>query len=311
MPERPGERTCARDGCGRVFVPKTSRRIYCSGSCRALAAKRSGPQSGKGRQPQSAQPALSARVPALIWEPPSEPRESYKTNEPCSGCGAPLLAEPRGIWRACPTCKGLVIPPGVVAPYAAGTARQRQVKSQRERDLEALGLAERKGIMLAQLRAIAEDDRLDPASMPVVEWFREQVRDAASGGRLDELAALLPEAGIRRRRWWQGKPAAITAGYDDGEPGDYDDDDQADEPTALCGVPASDGGHPRRMTWAEAVTASGWRLVPVRGGCQLIADGRPCTGPADRDIGTAWVCGACYGRLGTVIWDDYHRRTAS
>jgi hypothetical protein len=62
------------------------------------------------------------------------------------------------------------------------------------------------------------------------------------------------------------------------------------------------------MTWAEAIDALGWRLVPVRGGCQLVADGCQCAGPPDRDIGTARVCGAHYGQLGDAIWRDHRER---
>jgi hypothetical protein len=129
--------------------------------------------------------------------------------------------------RACLACSTRITPPGVLAPYRRdGQAPARQVKSQRESDLEALDLAGRKGVMLAQLRAVADDDRLHPESLPKIEWFAEQVKGAKTDARLDELAGLLGEAGIRRRRWWQGQPAAITAGYsdEDGEPDEYGDD---------------------------------------------------------------------------------------
>jgi hypothetical protein len=85
-----------------------------------------------------------------------------------------------------------------------------------------LALAGRKGIMLGQLRALADDGRLGPASVLKVEWFAEQVKAAPGAARLDEMAALFGEAGIRPRRWWQPRPAALTVGYadeDDGEDG--------------------------------------------------------------------------------------------
>ncbi|HEY1621758.1 MAG TPA: hypothetical protein VGG25_29325 [Streptosporangiaceae bacterium] len=206
-----------------------------------------------------------------------------------------------------------MIPAAVSAPYARGAhVAERHVVSQHERDVAAIALARHKGVLLGQLGELGADDRLHPESLPVVEWFAAEVRAARSGERLSELTALLPGAGIRRRRFWQGKPAAITTGYDDDEPGEYDDgeyDDQADDPAALPGAPAA--GRARRMTWAEAIAALGWRLVPAGNGCQLLADGRPCAGSADRDIGNAWVCGAHYGTLGTVIWRDHHGRTGS
>ncbi|HVB44892.1 MAG TPA: FtsK/SpoIIIE domain-containing protein [Streptosporangiaceae bacterium] len=56
----------------------------------------------------------------LTWEPPSEPRRSYRTAEPCQACGQPLIAGPRGTWRA---CVHLVVPPAVSVPYARGPGR--------------------------------------------------------------------------------------------------------------------------------------------------------------------------------------------
>ena len=84
-----------------------------------------------------------------------------------------------------------VVPAGVAAPYDRAD-QIRQVRSQREIDLAEIGLARRKGVMLGQLGELAANPRLDQASVPVVEWFREQVHTARSDGRLDELAALLP-----------------------------------------------------------------------------------------------------------------------
>jgi len=82
--------------------------------------------------------------------------------------------------------------------------------------------------MLAQLAAMAADDRLHPESVPVVEWLTGEVRAAGTSTRLDELAELAadPAAGIRRRRWWQDQPAAIEAdGWDHDD--DYQDGGQA------------------------------------------------------------------------------------
>lgn len=206
-----------------------------------------------------------------------------------------------------------VTPPAVLAPYRRdSTTAARQVKSQRERDLEALGLARRKGVMLAQLAALAADDRLDPASVPAVEWFREQVKGAASDGRLDELAALLPEAGIRRRRWWQGQPAALTAGYADEDDEPDDDEDQADDVTPPA-TPASIAAQqhqaqPLHMTWADALAACGWRLVPTVGGCQVVDLGQLCAAETTNSITGGWVCRRHYLALCRVLYEA--RRSA-
>jgi DNA-directed RNA polymerase subunit RPC12/RpoP len=247
---------------------------------------------------------------AGIWNPPSEPRAPGRSADPCPRCGAAAYASPRGTVRACPGCSTRVTPPAVLAPYRRdSSAAARQVKSQRERDLEALGLARRKGVMMAQLAALAADERLDPASVPVVEWFREQVKDAASDGRLDELAALLPEAGIRRRHWWQGQPAAITAGYadedDEPEEGEDDDEDQAADEMRLA-TPASIAAQqhraqPSRMTWADAIAVCGWRLSLTVGGCQIVNErSQLCGAQTARPVTGGWVCAGHYDAL--VRW---------
>jgi hypothetical protein len=269
------------------------------------------------KRPGHAVQLHSADAAAATWDPPSDPRHARQSADPCPSCGGITHASPRSTVRVCPACQTRATPPGVLAPYQRnGHAAARQVKSQRERDLEALGLARRKGVMLGQLAALAADDRLDPASLPVVEWFREQVKDAASDGRLDELAALLPEAAIQRRRWWQGQPAAITAGYadEDDEPddGEDDDEDQADEHEAPLATPASIAGQqwrsqPAQMTWADALAACGWRLAPTVGGCQVVDLGRLCAAEITNSITGGWVCGDHYLALCRVIYEARRR----
>jgi hypothetical protein len=176
------------------------------------------------------------------------------------------------------------------------------VRSQRERDLDAIALARRKGVMLAQLGQLATDDRLDPASLPVVEWFRDQVEDAAGDRRLDDLAGLLPEAGIQRRRWWQ-QPAAITgAAYDD-------DDDMYDDGGQACdGLP----GRPAAVIdYAAELAARSWIFEPHGAGiCQLVHlkphgwDWLPpesCLHRAAHAIPGGVVCGSCYYALSTPL----------
>lgn len=256
------------------------------------------------------------------WNPPSEPRQPRPMTEPCPHCGeAKVYAEPRGTVRVCLGCHQRVTPPGVFAPYERGAEVTRQARSQRERDLEALALAGRKGVMLDQLRALADGDRLDPASVLKAEWFAEQVKAAASAARLDDLAALFAEAGIRPRRWWHGKPAAITAGYDDDDGEDdyagYDDDGE-DQPagSAVLATPASISGQqhrtqPQRATWADALAARGWQLSDqlASGRCAIVTqDGRRCRDPVgghppvtDASSRHGWACTPHYGTLGATI----------
>jgi len=251
----------------QVPQQRTGRRaVYCSDTCRARAYRAR--QAGSPR-PASSRPnviALRQVEPELLaWDPPSEPRKSCRTTESCPDCGEPLLAGRRGTWRACPACRRGVTPAAVSAPYARGDAApQRQVASQREKDLAAIGLARRKGLMLAQLAVLADDDRLDPESVPVVGWFADEVRAAGSQDRLGELADLLREAGIRRRHWWQGQPAAIESPAND----DDDDDDDWN--------PGPDRGGGRLSTAAPAIipaselAARGYELGPLRAGrCQV------------------------------------------
>jgi len=272
--------------------PATARCAMGRGGC-----GRTGIKVPRGTSPPRSV-ALSPAAAAAPWEPPSEPRGFARTGGTCPDCHAPVMTEPRGTTLWCSGCKSAVTPPAVLAPYQRGAQVTRAAKSQRERDLEALALARRKGAMGAQLAALADDERLTPDSAAVVAWFAEQVKAAASGARLDELVELFADAGIRRRRFWQGKPAALTAGYDE---------DQADEPApprpALAAVPAV----PHQMTWAEAIAASGLRVAPHLSGCQLTEHGLQCSGWPGRHIGSAWICGPHYEALAAVI-NDYNRQ---
>lgn len=253
-------------------------------------------------------------VAASGWDPPSEPREVRVTAEPCPHCGeARVYAEPRGTIRVCVGCRKRVTPPGVLAPYERGTEVTRAAKSQRERDLEALDLAERKGVMLGQLHDLTAEDKLTPGSAMKAEWFAEQVKAATTGTRLDELAERFKDAGIRRRHWWHDRPA-LSAGYDDEDDEDgYDEDDEPDT-TVVLATPASIAvqqhrAQLHRMTWAEAIAAFGWRLSPVADGCQIINLGRVCGTWSEHHIGDGWVCGSHHAMLCHVI-TEHNRRIA-
>jgi hypothetical protein len=164
----------------------------------------------------------------------------------------------------------------------------RQVKSKRELDLEGIGLAQRKGAMLAQLAGLAADDRLDPVSLPIIEWFRKEVADAGGAGRLDELTELLPDSGIRRRRWWQGRPAALEAGYGDDDDEEYEDGDDEEGPVPGAGRAGVD--------YAAELRARRYDLRPHgEGVCDIVQPGwdgspDPCQRAAGHVIPGGKVC---------------------
>lgn len=263
-------------------------------------------------------------LPAAGWEPTGGPRAAREVAEQCPECAGPLFASPRGTTRVCLSCSRRVTPAATLAPYERGESTGRQVKTQRETDLEALDLAGRKGVMLGQLRGLADGDRLDDGSRLKVEWFADEVRAARTAARLDDLAGLWAAARIRPRRWWQPQTAALDAadGYEDDEYVDEDDDRQDDEPAAVVlATPASIAAqqlaaHPQRMTWAEALAACGWRIAPAIGSCQVIDEhGRHCeagiagTPPIIDALGrSAWLCQWHYGTLGGLIIKTNHAR---
>lgn len=305
------KQTC--ENCSRPFTPKRSDARYCSGSCRAAASRA---RTSAARRPAPRAPRRLAAVPDFErplepWDPPSESLKVTLTTEPCPACGERLMADPRGIWRACWSCRCPVTPGAIHAVYPQGhQAEARQVRSQREHDLEAIEVARRKGLMLMQLGQLADDKRLHPASLPVVDWFRNQVKDARHNSRLDELAALLPEAGIRRRHFWQSDPAAIEASYydDDDEDQDYEPDSQSDRQPrhlaiAAAPAPAQPSTDREPTTWADAIASCGWRLSSVIGGCQIISNtGQLCGADTARRIAGGWVCARHHAAVCEVIY---------
>lgn len=304
------EQAC--EHCGNPFTPRRSTARFCSDTCRTAHGRGQRFSEPNANGSLNRLPTVTAIRPAgpLGWEPPSEPRRPYRTAEPCPDCGELLLADPRGIWRACGACRRAVVPAAVSAPYERGTSTpQRQVISQRERDLEAIGLARRKGVMLAQLAALAADDRLHPESVPVIEWLAGQVRAAGTSTRLDDLAALAadPAAGIRRRRWWHSEPAAFSTGYgtDDEDGEDQDGDPGPAAPVArlaiTAGPAAPAAGQRHAATWGGALTLLGWRLAPVIGGCQILAGGSLCGAETRHRITGGWICGRHHEQLAAVI----------
>jgi hypothetical protein len=288
----------ARCKCGRSWevapraggtVPATARCATGRGGCgRVVKLLRAAPGA-----PGSAASALWA------WEPPSEPPRPVLVDESCPDCGSLLWAGGRGTRRVCAACGGSVVPHGVRAPYERGAA-VRRVRSQRERDLEALDVAGRKGVMLRQLRTLADDERLASGSAPKVEWFAEQVRAAQSGARLDELAALLPEAGIRRAHWWQGAAPALGAAYD----GDEDDDDEGPRPHAqalavVTGTARGEAPSGPAAPLSAVLARLGWRVNgSVRDPWCQVADGAgDCQRASRETLGGMRLCGEHHREL--------------
>ena len=153
--------------------------------------------------------------------------------------------------------------------------------------------------------------------MPVVEWFREQVRDARSGDRLDELADLVPESGLRRRRWWQGTPAITSGGAGDDGDDEYDEVGGQDDHVngqhggeAVLADPGSIAGQQWRAqpAWAGELSARSWRLQPHGPGLCHVIKLRPhgwdyvppseCVGRAEHIIpGGGAICSRCRDAL--------------
>lgn len=299
-------RVCERDACGMTFTPKRSDARYCSDACRN-AANRARSRSDPIRSANRADPANhpARGVLALTWDPPSEPRGPYQTAEPCPGCHAALIAEPRGIWRVCAPCGGLVTPPGVTAPYAAGTAPQRQVKSQRERDAEARALEARRQRLADELDGLAADKRLTSETCGTLKWYRAEVDQAKTMNRLDDLIDQFRDERLTRTGWL-ARPAVAEiepADYDDDQADDWDDEDQGDEPLAIGPAPA------RATDYAGAMSVLGWRMTrePVDG-CQVGGCGSPW---AEHIATTSWagglVCRRHLAALDQVITRDHDR----
>lgn len=322
-------RKCAH--CGKSFTPRRSDARYCSNICRWAGnrANRAVRTDTVRITPRTGAPT---DMPGLLtWEPPSDAPGPFPVSETCLSCEQPVWTTGRGTRRACFTCNCGVIPEGVRAPYERGSAAGRQVKSQRERDLEAVALARRKGIMLDQLDQLdqlgqlAGDGRLHPESRPVVEWFADQVKTANGQARLEELAVLLPEAGIRRHHWWQSSPATLDAARFGDDHEDQDDEDDwgagntegqgVHDPSlppngklssgisAINPTTVDDAAEPagRPMTWADALALLGWRLVPLSEGCEISQGGPTCGAAAARHISDGWVCYQHYEALAIVI----------
>jgi len=297
------ERACER--CGAAFTPKRSDARYCGDECRWAANRvKRAVRSDKPARKIATVMAIRPEVP-LTWEPVIEPRRARETAESCPDCGTPLAASSRGTWRACGTCPRFVTPAAVAAPYEHGS--QRQVVSQRERDLEALGLAGRKGIMLGQLRRLAEGG-LDDESCLKAEWFANEVKSAASGRRLDELAALFAESGIR------GRPVPVTAGYDYDDCDEDDDEDYRPAPSSprlvIAPPPACE------PDWQWALRELGWGVsIPLQRStlCHITEHGARCDGESMHNIGShygalVFVCGPHYAILARTITAELRRR---
>jgi hypothetical protein len=132
-----------------------------------------------------------------------------------------------------------VIPAGVQAPYQRGQGDTRQIRSQAERDDEALALAERTGVLLAAISGTLADDQLHAATRARLEWFASEIRDAGKAGhaaRVGELADRLAGERVRRQHWWNAdgqNPAALPAGDDDDEIYDAEMCDDDDQPAAI------------------------------------------------------------------------------
>jgi hypothetical protein len=275
QPCRDGWATYNRERRAAQAAPKTSRN---------QTAKASGPDTD-----------LAGR-----WDPPSEPRLARQSADLCPQCHVGTNASPRGTTRTCPECGELVTPPTVLAPYQRNTTvAVRQVKSQRERDLEALNLARHKGIMLRELDTLATDD---PDSLPEIEWFREQVKAATSAARVDELDALLRETAVIEATviyedQAAAPPPAIPA---NGAAQQWPDLSWISRLAIAPSKPAQwtiPGG---AAMLDNALVRLGWRIIPAASGCQISEGAAACRNLTERGIGNYLVCGDHYRNIATV-----------
>ena len=124
-------------------------------------AKRSAAKCGC-RAPAAGGAGVPERHPARLGSALAAPR-LLPGRRGLRDCGGSLTASPRGTLRICPACQVRVIPAGVSSPYARED-NLRQVRSQRELDLAAIALAQRRGVMTSQLEQIAADPQLHPGS---------------------------------------------------------------------------------------------------------------------------------------------------
>ncbi len=223
------------------------------------------PNCGKGARMPADRPRTAAQARgvgaagdddglATAWEAEGPPARwldclGPEAGQNCGTCGSPMRWTGAHTAIACPGHDTATwsISPGVRDRSAANAAaldkRANRTAAtiadpaaERARragtDRAAIELAQRKGIMLRQLAELADDKRLHPDSLPIVEWFEREARAATTDERLDALADLLPESGIRRRHWWQGAPEALDPWddqADDEYPEPLGDDDQDDD----------------------------------------------------------------------------------
>jgi hypothetical protein len=296
--------TRACEHCGEDFQPRRSDARFCSDTHRTAhgRANRTEPNRRPDNCSGTAISVRAAPAPVLTWDPPSQRRGPYQTTDPCPDCDGPLTASPRGTTRACLPCRHRATPPGVTAPYDRHEAATgRTVKSDDDRDDEALALAERASVLLVQIGQVL-DDGLHPATTGRLEWYADEIKAAARAGRdtrVEKLAERLGGERIRRLHWRNSdapNPAAITAD---------DNDDQADEDAEVYdaelvgdeaprSLPAPGAGH------AAELAARGYtiNLAAPAGMCQIImacrhgwaAQPEPCPAGAQRVFGGARVC---------------------
>jgi hypothetical protein len=218
-------RACGQ--CGAMFTPRRSDARFCGDACRTAHGRviRSERSDNRIRSVIRSEPRSDNRTPeaVLVWDPPSELRKPCPGTEPCPRCAAPLWATPRATGRACLACRRPVIPPGVMAPYARDGEPARQVRSTAERDAASKALRIRRGVLSRQLRALLDQD-LTGESADLAGWYLDEVGEAKSMGRLDELVGEFEAERIRPRRWWHGTPAIEAPEYEDDDGGQADDD---------------------------------------------------------------------------------------
>lgn len=274
------------------------RAAYCSPACRVRAHRaRTAPRPRAIPAASTAAQRISEAGPVVLaWNPPSDERPRCEpTTEPCPDCGEPVVASRRRTTRGCAeTCKRRVDPAGVLKPYENEDGRLRRVRSQAERDSEALVLAERTGLLLEAIRVALADDRLHVTTRVRLQWYDGEIREAGKAGRgerVDELAERLAGERIRRQHWWSSDgPALAASSVDDVLDADLDEDEGLSRLAIAAGS---------TVDFTAEMDARSWRFYqPGDGRCQICReDGSECPGRAEHVITGGAICGRHHDAL--------------
>ncbi|WP_433464358.1 hypothetical protein [Spirillospora sp. CA-128828] len=243
------------------------------------------------------------------WEPaPIEPDPAEQAEAGCPDCGDPLTWEPAGTLLYCGTCDEPHFPAELI-PRPGGRDGTRQVTTQAERDDQALELAEKRAVILDQIREVLDDEQLTPQSRGRLEWFAAELEHAHTMPRVVELAERLAGERIRRRGWFRSDAVnpAYAAALDEGQD-DEDDEGQEDDGAPWDDRPRAIAAPVRAVDYTAELALRGYRVDPAApdGRCVInerwYGGGRQdCQGGAYRTLGPLRLCHGHYTALTTPL----------